>query len=141
MKTIIGWRESISLPDLGVDHIKVKVDTGARTSALHVSNVEYFVKSRKQYVRFHIHPEQKKFHPMITTESELVEMREVRSSNGKVSLRPVIETAMILGGSVRLIELTLVNRDMMGFRMLLGREALRREFIVDPGKSFLVSQR
>ena len=138
LKTL-GWREYIGLPKLGVDGIKVKVDTGARTSSLHVSEIKIVKKKDKEIAYFVVHPKQKSAKPEIEAKAEVVEHRKVTSSTGHTSVRPVIITRMTIGDMVRDIELTLVNRDMMGFRMLLGREAIRGEFLVDPGKSFLLS--
>jgi hypothetical protein len=133
----IGWREWLSLPNLKVPSIKAKVDTGARTSSLHAFDVEIVRRRRVERVRFKIHPLQKSTRETIAAEAELIEHRLVRSSTGKQTLRPVIMTTINLMGSMWDIELTLTNRDSMGFRMLLGREAIRGRFVVDPGRSFL----
>lgn len=140
-KTTIGWREFISLPDLGVDSIKVKVDTGARTSSIHVSEVKIITRGENEYAHFVVHPKQKSAKPEVKAKAKVIEHRKVTSSTGHASVRPVIKTKMVIGGKKREIELTLVNRDMMGFRMLLGREAVRGEYIIDPGMSFLVSEK
>lgn len=136
----IGWREFLSLPKLGVESVKAKIDTGARTSSLHVSEISFYKRKDKEFAHFTIHPKQKSALPAIEAKAEVVERRKITSSNGHASLRPVIVTEMVVGDQRRLIELTLVNRDMMGFRMLLGREALRGEYIVDPGRSYLQSR-
>ncbi|MCO4754205.1 MAG: ATP-dependent zinc protease [Bacteriovoracaceae bacterium] len=136
----MGWREYAQLPQLGVEAIKVKVDTGARTSSLHVSEIRYYRRGEKEFAHFVIHPRQKSSRPVIEAKAEVVEHRKVKSSNGIASVRPVILTKLKIGEHVKIIELTLVNRDMMGFRMLVGREAIRGEFLVDPGKSFLMSK-
>lgn len=137
---IIGWRENISIPTLGVDIIKAKIDTGARTSALHVSNLEIIKKGRYQYAEFVVHPRQKKSNPAITCRHKIIDLRAIKSSNGISSTRPVIEIEIVIGSFRKLIEVTLVNRDLMGFRMLLGRTAIRKSFLVDPSKSFLLSE-
>ena len=137
--SIIGWRETIALPELGIDRIKVKIDTGARSSALHAFHIHQSTCNGKQIVRFQVHPQQRNSKITVTTEAELLEYREVRNSGGIASLRPVILTEVQLGKYKWHIELTLTNRDVMGFRMLLGRQAVRGKFLVDPGKSFIQS--
>ncbi|HAC62532.1 MAG TPA: ATP-dependent zinc protease [Cyanothece sp. UBA12306] len=138
---IIGWRERIALPELGIEEIKVKIDTGARSSALHALDIEMFTEAQKQMVRFKVHPYQRDTNQTIITQAELSEHRKVRSSTGHDQLRPVIKTMVQLGGQQWPIELTLTNRDVMGFRMLLGRQAIRGRFMVDSRKSFLASRR
>ena len=132
----IGWREWVALPELGVPTIKVKVDTGARSSSLHAYDVELFSRSGKEWVRFKVHPVQRKTTPVIEASAPVLEHRSVRSSSGKASMRPVILTTVGLLGVTWPVELTLANRDEMGFRMLLGREAIRRRFLVDAGRSY-----
>lgn len=134
---IIGWREWIALPTLGVQVIKAKIDTGARSSALHAFAVERFEQAGRAMVRFHAHPIQRNDDYIVTAEAALLEERMVRNSGGQEELRPVIETLVQVGGAVWAIELTLTNRDEMGFRMLLGRQAVRRRYLVDPGRSYL----
>ena len=132
----IGWREWVGLPDLGIKRIKVKVDTGARSSSLHAYDVETFIVDDVEFVRFKIHPVQRKSKPVVQAEAKVLEYRSVRSSSGKAKMRPVIVTTVKLLGQDWPIELTLANRDEMGFRMLLGREAFRGQFLVDAGKSY-----
>ncbi|MBE9138088.1 ATP-dependent zinc protease [Nodosilinea sp. LEGE 07088] len=134
---IIGWREWVALPALGVDATKAKIDTGARSSALHAFNVERFEHDGKPMVRFQAHPIQRNDDDVVTAEAALLEDRVVRNSGGQSELRPVIETPVQVGEAVWVIELTLTNRDQMGFRMLLGRQAVRHRYLVDPGRSFL----
>ncbi len=133
----IGWREWIALPELGVTQIKAKVDTGARSSSLHAWEIEEFSRDGAAWVRFVLHPLQRSIERTIRAEAKLLEYRPVRSSTGHQSLRPVIVTPIVLLGQVWSIELTLAGRDEMGFRMLLGREAVRNRFLVDPGASYL----
>ena len=135
-KPVLGWREWAALPDLGIERIKVKVDTGARSSALHAFDVTEEEQDGEVWVRFKIHPIQRNARHTIETRALLVDEREVRSSSGRASLRPVIETRIVVGRRVWPIEITLVRRDLMGFRMLLGRQAVRGGFLVDPGRSF-----
>ena len=133
---VIGWREWIGLPDLGIRSIKVKVDTGARSSSLHAFNQRLFEKDGEKWVRFKVHPVQRKCDETVEVEAKIVEFRSVRSSSGKSSMRPVIVTKVALLGITWPVELTLARRDEMGFRMLLGREAFRERFLVNAGKSF-----
>lgn len=132
----IGWREWVSLPDLDMPEIKVKVDTGARTSALHAFDIELERRGERRMVTFKVHPHQRDAKRTVSAEAELVEQRMVKNTSGKPSLRPVIKTTVELMDERWEIELTLVARDEMGFRMLLGREAVRGRFVVDPGRSF-----
>lgn len=134
---IIGWREWVALPGLGVDAIKAKIDTGARSSALHAFTVERFDQGGRAMVRFQAHPIQRNDDYIVTAEAALLEERMVKNSGGQAELRPVIETLVQMGNAVWAIELTLTNRDEMGFRMLLGRQAVRRRYLVDPGRSYL----
>jgi len=132
----IGWREWVGLPDLGIKSIKAKVDTGARSSSLHAFDLEQFVKDGEEWVRFKVHPKQRNARKTVETEAKILEMRSVRSSSGKASTRPVVLTTIKLLGEEWEVELTLANRDEMGFRMLLGREAFRKKFLVDAGNSY-----
>ena len=138
-RTLIGWREWVHLPDLlDGGWIKAKVDTGARTSALHAWDVEHFERDGAVWVRFFVHPRQHDDDHVVQAEARLLEDREVRSSNGEVELRPVVLTTLALGEQRYEVELTLTNRDQMGFRMLLGRTAMARHLLVDPGVSYLL---
>lgn len=137
---MIGWREWLNLPDLGIEYIKAKIDTGARSSALHAFDVHPFQHQGEDWVKFKVHPYQRESHSTIVTQAKLMEHRHIRNSGGHTQLRPVIQTMIDLGGEHWLIELTLTNRDVMGFRMLLGRQAIRRRFWVDPARSYLQSK-
>jgi hypothetical protein len=137
---IIGWREWVSLPTLGIEAVKAKIDTGARTSALHAYDVKLVREDEQDIVRFKVHPLQRTTRMTVEAAAMLIDRRRVKSSSGHSSRRPVIRVPVVLAGRRISIELTLVNRDEMGFRMLLGRRALRRRFLVDAGKSYLVSQ-
>ncbi len=134
---IIGWREWVSLPGLKIDQIKAKVDSGAKTSSLHAFNMKTYKRGRFEYVKFNIHPEQRTSKDEIECRAKIEEYRKVKSSNGATELRPVILTPVTLMGETWEIEITLTNRDEMGFRMLLGRESMRKRFLIDTGKSFL----
>lgn len=138
-RVVVGWREWVHLPDLlGEGWVKAKVDTGARTSAIHAWDVAPFERDGRTWVRFQLHPRQHDDAHVVAAEAPLVEEREVRSSNGEVELRPVIETAVARQGRRHVIELTLTNRDQMGFRMLLGRSGIAGWALVDPGTSYLL---
>ncbi|WP_347239338.1 RimK/LysX family protein [Phormidium sp. FACHB-1136] len=134
---MIGWREWVALPHLGVQAIKAKVDTGARSSALHAFDLEHFDRHGVAMVRFQAHPIQRDDRHIVIAEAVLLEERLVRNSGGQEELRPVIQTPVQVGGHIWPIELTLTNRDVMGFRLLLGRQAVRRRYLVDPEHSYL----
>ena len=138
MKTekVLGWREWVSLPELGITWIKAKVDTGARTSALHAFELEPFQRAGKDWVRFSVHPLQGKNDTVIQCESPVLERRDVTDSGGHLENRPVIETELLLGSFSKRIELTLTDRDTMRFKMLLGRTAMRPNILVYPSQSF-----
>lgn len=136
-KQIVGWREWVNLPELGIDAIKAKVDTGALTSALHAIHVRRFQENGRSRVRFDVHPLQKRSDITVQCVADVLDEREIRSSSGHVEVRPVIRTLLRLGDDQWPIDLTLTNRDSMGFRMLLGRRAMRRHLIVDPSASYL----
>ncbi len=135
-KPTLGWREWVSLPDLGVEWVKAKVDTGARSSSLHAADVEQFERDSAAWVRFVVHPWQRSEADPMTVEAPLHELREVRSSTGEVQLRPVIRTTVRIAGVDHQIDLSLTDRAGMKFRMLLGREAVRGRFLVNPGRSY-----
>lgn len=134
---IIGWREWVQLPELDIKWIKAKVDSGARSSSIHAPNIEIFKRGHKDWVRFSVAPKQRVHHPSHEVELEVMEFREVKSSNGEVTLRPVILTRARIHEKSFHLELTLADRTEMSFRMLLGREAFRRRFLVDAGRSYL----
>lgn len=136
LKTI-GWREWVALPELDISRIKAKVDTGARSSSLHAYDIEVFSRGRRDYVRFVVHPVQRETRTTLHCVAELHEHRHVKSSSGHREYRPIIRTLVELDGKRWPIDLTLTTRDSMGFRMLLGREAIRGRFLVNPGRSYL----
>lgn len=137
---LLGWREWVMLPEFGITSIKAKVDTGARSSSIHAINIEQFEVDGIAKVRFQIAPIQHDDSQLIQTEAKLLCQRTVTDSGGHQEKRPVVLTTVTLGGATWPIELTLTNRDVMGFRMLLGRQAIRDRFLVHPGHSFLHAQ-
>jgi hypothetical protein len=136
-RVVVGWREWLSLPELHVMQIKAKVDTGARTSALHAEDIRYVRRRGGTLVQFVVTTEQEGTLVRTVAIAPLLDERKVRSSNGTAELRPVIETRVRLGEREWSIEVTLTRRDMMGFPMLLGRQAVKGHAVVDPGRSFL----
>jgi hypothetical protein len=136
----IGWREWLRLASFASQPVKVKVDTGARSSALHAFDIEIFEEAGREMVRFKVHPFQRDTTTTIEGVAPLLCRRNVRSSEGHESERPVILTTVELLGRQWEIELTLTRRDTMGFRMLLGRQAIRGRFCIDPNRSFLAGR-
>jgi hypothetical protein len=140
-QSVVGWREWLALPELEIEHIKVKVDTGARTSALHAYFVDPFRFRGEEWVRFGIHPLQRNTDFAIECEALVKDRRVVSDSGGHREYRYVIETALSLGDNTWKAELTLTDRDSMKFRMLLGRTALDGRFFVDPAASYLIGKK
>lgn len=136
----VGWREWLALPELGINKIKAKVDTGARTSAIHAFRMETFKKNHKENVRFWIHPIQNDNDTELVCEAPVIDERWVTDSGGHRERRIVIESLLAIPGREWRIELTLTDRDMMRFRMLLGRTAMRNHVVVNPGKSYLLNK-
>ncbi|MEJ2653488.1 MAG: RimK/LysX family protein [Gammaproteobacteria bacterium] len=135
---LIGWREWVALPGLEIPRIKAKVDTGARTSALHTFEIELYHDRGAPMVRFGVHPVQRRTDVVIVAAAPVVDQRWVMDSGGHREKRYVIRTPVALGPFTWEIEITLTNRDTMRFRMLLGRSAMGARFAVSPGKSFLL---
>jgi len=136
-KRPLGWREWAALPDLGIAAIKAKIDTGARSCALHASEFEEFELDGQAMLRFCVHPFQRDAATTVRAEAPIVERRRIRSSSGHEQLRWVVRTRLRLGDASWPVELSLTTRDAMGFRLLIGRQALRRRFLVDSGRSYL----
>lgn len=136
-RTVIGWREWVQMPELGVTEIKAKVDTGADNSSLHAFNIERFDLDGTPMVRFELHPRQRKRKPIVECEAEVVGEKKVRNPGGRSEMRPVIRTTLVVAGRPVPANVNLTTRDEMTFRMLLGRRTVRKKFLVDPGRSYL----
>lgn len=134
---LIGWREWIALPALGLKAVRTKIDTGAKSSALHVSEMQRFERDGESWVRFGL-----KLKRRVATlhwcDARVTDEREVTDSGGHTTLRPFIQTAALLGTEQFLIEVNLTNRSQLLFPMLLGRTALAGRVLVDPSASFLL---
>lgn len=134
---LIGWREPVALPSLGVEAINAKIDTGAATSALHVTGLVASEREDGIWLDFSVHPVQRSQEGSLRTGAWQVGERSVRNTGGKSELRPVISVPIKLGGRRFRTDITLTRRDLMGFRMLIGRRTIRKRFYVDVSKSWL----
>ncbi|MDD2659072.1 MAG: ATP-dependent zinc protease [Methylococcales bacterium] len=134
---LLGWREWVGLPELNIEQIKAKIDTGARSSALHAFAIDPYRKGGQRWVMFSIHPRQRHSDMSIECHAPIKDRRLVSDSGGHKQRRYVIETQIILGQSIFTAEMTLTNRDSMLFRMLIGRTAMSKRFIVDPNASYV----
>ena len=133
---VVGWREWVALPELGVRRIKAKLDTGARSSALHAFNVRPLLRDGQDLVQFDVHPLQRNDEVIKTCVAEAVDYRWITNSGGGREKRFVVVTALQMGGDSWPIEVTLTDRDQMGFRMLIGRTAMEHRLVVDPTVSY-----
>lgn len=136
----LGWREWAELPALCEQRILAKIDTGAKTSAIHAYRIRELTLDGVPHVEFYIHPVQNKRRPEIRCTAPIHDRRVFKSSNGAEQERIVIVTELRLGGRKRAIELSLANRDDMGFRLLIGRDALRKNVIIHPARSFMLGR-
>lgn len=139
-KIIIGSEEWFSLPDLGIPTIKARIDSGAKTSALHAMNITTFLKNETNWVKFEINPIQNNAKTVVSCEAEYIDKRIVKSSSGFREYRYVIISKLKIGNEIWPIQMTLTNRKSMGFRMLLGREAMSGKVLVDPEKKYLLGE-
>lgn len=135
-RIVVGWREWVALPQAGVDWVKAKIDTGARSSAIHAFDLEVYDVDGQEWVRFSIHPWQRSDEDVAELSLPVLDRREVRSSNGQIEQRYAVGLDVTLAGRTITTVMTLSNRDEMGFRMLIGREALERGFLVDSAHSY-----
>ncbi len=136
----LGWREWAALPELSIDRIKVKVDTGARTSALHAFRIKRYEIDGQQRVKFWIHPQQRNMEHEVLCDASIIDERCVTDSGGHVEKRLFIETPIVIGNELWRIAVTLTDRDTMKFRMLLGRTAIVNRYLVDPASSYLAGK-
>lgn len=132
-KLIIGWNEWCRLPKLNLPAIKAKIDTGAKTSSLHADNIKAVIRNKKKYVYYDVHPIQRNNDIVVRCRSLVIDERSIMSSNGQKERRYIIATSLRLGTKVWDIELSLSNRDPLKYRLLLGREALSRYVVINPG--------
>lgn len=138
-KMIIGSIEVCDLPDIGISDLQIRVDTGAKTSSLHVDNLETFTQQGKPWVRFDIHPDVYDIEKVTSCESALHDVRSIKSSNGASEERYVIKTQIRLGDQSWPIDITLTNRSDMSYLMLFGRQGMGGRVLVDPSKTFLLA--
>lgn len=138
-KLIVGNLEICDLPDFGIDQLEVRVDTGAKTSSLHVDNLEKFTRSGKPWVRFDLHPDVHNVEKIKSCEAAVHDSRRIKSSNGISEQRYIIKTLFKLGQHAWPIEITLTDRSDMSYLMLLGREGMGERLLVDPSKTFLLN--
>lgn len=135
---LLGWREWVQLPDLGLPIMKAKVDTGARTSCLHAFALETFTRNGADWVRFSVHPIQRNTEKEVECEAPIADLRPVTDSGGHTEERIVIKTCIVIGDWKNEIEMTLTSRDNMRFRILLGRTAIAAgKFNIDPALSYV----
>lgn len=137
-RPVVGWREWIALPALGIQRLQCKVDTGARTSALHAMDLESFHRDGRDLVRFRLYPLHGDDRTSVACSAPIVDQRQIRSSSGQRERRFVIVTPMVLGRFRQEIEITLADRGPMRFGMLLGRQSLvDGGWLVDPSRAFI----
>ena len=134
-RLLIGRDEWCQLPDLHIPAIKAKIDTGAKTSALHAFNIRRVKKNQKKYVRFDIHPLQSDDKTLVSCIAPLIDERHIMSSSGHIEHRYVIRTTLVICEQQWEMEVTLSNRDPLRYRLLLGREALNSRVLIDPSLS------
>ncbi|WP_209015832.1 RimK/LysX family protein [Roseibium sp. RKSG952] len=138
--SLVGWRETVSLPELDVSNMSAKIDTGARTSAIHAEDQEIFDRDGLAWVRFRVPAS--RYHRNLYAEVPILDKRKIKNTSGLAESRIVVRTLLVMGGHHWHIDLSLANRENMGFDMILGRTAIRgRRIAVHPGRSFLASRK
>ncbi|MBW8189644.1 RimK/LysX family protein [Neiella marina] len=137
-KMVIGSLELCALPELGITDLQIRVDTGAKTSSLHVDNLKQMTKAGRPYVSFDLHPDIYNLEQVVQCQAPLYDSRRIKSSNGGAEVRCVIRTLIRMGEQQWPIEVTLSNREDMSYLMLLGREGMGDRVLVDPSQSFLI---
>lgn len=137
-KMVIGSLETCHLPELGINHLEIRVDTGAKTSSLHVDNIKRHKHNGKPFVQFDIHPDIYHIDTLVTCNTPICDIRRIKSSNGESQERYVIKTLIELGGKSWPIEITLTDRSDMSYLMLFGREGMGNKVLVDPSQTFLL---
>lgn len=135
-KEVIGWREWVEIPGSKMRKIKAKVDTGARTSSIHAEDIRRFRRGSKRFIEFYVCPLPRSGRGRVKVTASFIEDRNVRSSTGESQKRPVVKMVLKIGHKIIHTEVTLAGRDRMAFPMLIGRQALKGNFIVDVSKSF-----
>ena len=140
MKTVIGSEEWCCLPDLSLPAIKARIDSGAKTSSIHAFNIQTFRRRGELWASFEVHPIQNDRHTVVRCERPIVDRRSVKSSSGVAETRYVVTSSLEMGDETWDIELTLANRDSMGYRMLLGREAMTGRLLIDPAQRFCLGE-
>lgn len=140
-KMVIGSDEWCAFTSIKIPAIKARVDSGAKTSSMHAVNIQKFSHNEEQWVRFEVHPLQKNKKITVHCEAPLIDQRVIKSSSGDKEQRPVIRVPLSLGGKSWEVEVTLTNRDSMGYRMLLGREAMSGRVLIDPEGQCLLGDR
>ncbi len=136
LKTV-GWREWVAFPEFGGPSVRAKVDTGARTSAIHARNIKITTREGREIAEFDIYPHQRDSQTVLHCQAPIVARRRIRNSGGHVQDRVIVRTTIRLGEDVFEIDLSLTRRDRMGYRMLLGRRALKKRYVVDAGRSYV----
>lgn len=137
-KMLIGSLEQCALPELGIEELTVRVDTGAKTSSLHVDRIRRCRMDQKPAIKFVLHPDTYHLDNVVECQAVIQDIRRIKSSNGAVEQRYVIRTPIRMGGQMWPIEITLTDRSDMSYLMLLGREAMADRVLVDPGRTFLL---
>jgi hypothetical protein len=137
-KVIIGSLETCNLPELGITNLQIRVDTGAKTSSLHVDSIVSYKKLGRPWVKFDLHPDIYNVNSIVTCDTAICDIRRIKSSNGDAQERYVIKTLIELGNMSWPIEITLTDRSDMSYLMLFGREGMSDKILVDPSQTFLL---